>query len=1133
MNNPFNDSNLTDAFVWNKKLEREGLTSLSKKELNELHQDKVRKNLKEMDELRRNRQARQSAKEDLELMTRERDRQMYGDYTMVEYKFHIKQARERTKIRIRENRPKPIDLLVRYSVFGVPEEEKDYDEFELVDPLTYIKNISIDDLEDLIADMKTYKKIALHKDDAFWDDMTRICEGELEKLKDIRKRKEMDEAVHSSVRDDVLSKFKGKSYKQLSEMEKSLKGTIEKNPGNGFFQAVLDQLHPYMAKQRIKERHKEKMALKLQRIREEQAREMAEHQISLGDIKIATSMKEDVEEKEEKKIVLPDVDEIQMTAEDATVMWKKVLRSIPFTLDELLDMDEDKQEQEWSSLNEAQLKVFTSRNYELGRYSPVLDSDAMPGIEVIDEKDDKKELENQRKKNRTGDGNQMTAEEADMIQAFKQGMEKDEEEFAEEEKIEKQTFLWSDKYRPRKPRYFNRVHTGFDWNKYNQTHYDLDNPPPKVVQGYRFNIFYPDLLDVTNTPSYNITECEDPDFAILRFKAGPPYEDIAFKIVNREMVRGQRRILKPPQAGDKQNSLTWWNLLSLNNFPLKRITNGIFDPTDNEVFKKVVEVHWIIEIAICYFIIKVRAYTEIDWSTYMQQTELFLNGERNYSKIDGDTGPVVYPAGHLWLYSLFYYVTNEGKNIIGGQICFLYVYLLNQIAIYWIYGSSLKIPPYVVTLITFLSYRLHSIYVLRMFNDTLAMLFCNFAMVLMICDKKKNNTILYLAMVLFSLGVGVKMNILLFAPAIALIVFFRHGLETVFKCGIVAGLTQIILGLPFLISYPKEYIFNAFNFGRVFLYKWTVFDRETKRKQRNWAVEQKDFELAQYLKEEVGYRTADKVFDLKKFNDVVLDLGCGTGFIGPNLIKENVRLLIECDISENMIRKNNSKKYEMETIRIVGDEEKIPIRNESVDLVISSLAGHWINDIPRWFRKCFEILRKDGVFIGSVFFGDTLYELRVALQLAENERLGGMGVHVSPFIDAQDVGGLLSKAGFDMITMDSDEIEVGYPNVFALLYDLQLMAESNSTIRRTPNLRRDVLIAADSIYREMFGKEGRYPATFQFLNFIAWRPGPSMPKAAKRGSQNVSFKDLGDVIENPEKYVDKKNPGKCNDKKES
>lgn len=81
-------------------------------------------------------------------------------------------------------------------------------------------------------------------------------------------------------------------------------------------------------------------------------------------------------------------------------------------------------------------------------------------------------------------------------------MDADEAQFSVEQALDNQVYLWSDKYRPRKPRYFNRVHTGFEWNKYNQTHYDMDNPPPKIVQGYKFNIFYPDLIDKNGTPEY-------------------------------------------------------------------------------------------------------------------------------------------------------------------------------------------------------------------------------------------------------------------------------------------------------------------------------------------------------------------------------------------------------------------------------------------------------------------------------------------------------------------------------------------------------------------------------------------------------------------------------------------------------
>jgi len=100
--------------------------------------------------------------------------------------------------------------------------------------------------------------------------------------------------------------------------------------------------------------------------------------------------------------------------------------------------------------------------------------------------------------------------------------------------LPKKQYEWEDKYKPRKPRFFNRVKTGYEWNKYNQTHYDHDNPPPKQVQGYKFNVFYPDLIDKTKAPQYYIEKSDTPETCILRFHAGPPYEDVAFKIVNRE-----------------------------------------------------------------------------------------------------------------------------------------------------------------------------------------------------------------------------------------------------------------------------------------------------------------------------------------------------------------------------------------------------------------------------------------------------------------------------------------------------------------------------------------------------------------------------------------------------------------------
>lgn len=116
---------------------------------------------------------------------------------------------------------------------------------------------------------------------------------------------------------------------------------------------------------------------------------------------------------------------------------------------------------------------------------------------------------------------------------------------------------------------------------------------------------------------------------------------------------------------------------------------------------------------------------------------------------------------------------------------------------------------------------------------------------------------------------------------------------------------------------------------------------------------------------------------------------------------------------------------QFEVQRVVADEEAVPFAAQSADLLLSSLAAHWINDLPGWFRRCHDVLRPDGAMIGCTLAGETLHELRVALQLAELERLGGIGAHVSPFVQPQDIGGLMQRAGFDMITLDLDDIEVG------------------------------------------------------------------------------------------------------------
>ncbi|KAK9475282.1 cactus-binding C-terminus of cactin protein-domain-containing protein [Dipodascopsis tothii] len=102
-----------------------------------------------------------------------------------------------------------------------------------------------------------------------------------------------------------------------------------------------------------------------------------------------------------------------------------------------------------------------------------------------------------------------------------------------------------------KPRYFNRVIMGFDWNRYNQTHYSQSNPPPKTVQGYKFSIFYPELAGSAHAPTYKLVRPKgrrrglappgEDETCVIRFIAGPPYQDVGFRIVDREWDYSARR----------------------------------------------------------------------------------------------------------------------------------------------------------------------------------------------------------------------------------------------------------------------------------------------------------------------------------------------------------------------------------------------------------------------------------------------------------------------------------------------------------------------------------------------------------------------------------------------------------------
>nr|XP_029724252.1 arginine-hydroxylase NDUFAF5, mitochondrial-like isoform X2 [Aedes albopictus] len=299
-----------------------------------------------------------------------------------------------------------------------------------------------------------------------------------------------------------------------------------------------------------------------------------------------------------------------------------------------------------------------------------------------------------------------------------------------------------------------------------------------------------------------------------------------------------------------------------------------------------------------------------------------------------------------------------------------------------------------------------------------------------------------------------------------------------------------------------------------------IFDRNVKRLQRERAAKSEHVELYDYIKDEVGYRISDRIFDVKRVFDNAVDLGASRGYVTNHVLGETVKKLTAVDLSPSMLSHVRGTPGLDFSVREM-DEEKFDFDASSLDLVVSSLSLHWVNDLPACFRAVNKALKPDGVFIGAMFGGETLYELRSSLHLAEQERRGGLSPHLSPFTQIRDVGMLLNRANFTMLTIDTDEIVVGFPSMFELMGDLKGMAESNAAFNRPLHISRDTLMAAAAIYKDMYGKDDGVTATFQIIYFVGWKPCPSQPKPLPRGSADVSLKDLGKLMD-PKQVGDKK-----------
>ncbi len=532
--NPFRDPNLHETFSWKKKEEKmqqqqgggpkkkkqqlidedvgggilggEDEKNGSAKASGTSRRDMQDHTFAEIEKVRQRRQARELHLEEMERLRGEESRmkelENYDEWARKEEEFHLQQQRQRSAIRLVEGREKPVDVLAQNMLlFGLSSEEKEnrarvkyrerYSaleeletlELNLEEPYLLLKDLKLNELEELLVDIDAFRRLereavaasAGEGGDAgaesgnrqkggggggdgrsvirYWDALYTVTLDEIHYLKSGG-----TSGGHASLVGDIRDMFLGQSIEALlqmnEEIERKLRGDIGEEAAamprfdedgvidTEYWTTVLEQLKVHMAKMELSEIHSKMLVCQLEKL-EAKREELQKKSLTTG------GAEDDAKE-------------------EASARYVNVAASA-MPLPQGVEPDFGNLEEELGLNDEFDLHIYDA-----------------------------------------AEGGRTTS------------------------------YSWQDKYRPRKPRYFNRVKTGYDWNAYNKTHYDHDAPPPKSVQGYKFNVFYPDLIDKTKTPQYLLEKADTDDFCILRFSAGPPYEDIAFKIINRQWNKSRK-----------------------------------------------------------------------------------------------------------------------------------------------------------------------------------------------------------------------------------------------------------------------------------------------------------------------------------------------------------------------------------------------------------------------------------------------------------------------------------------------------------------------------------------------------------------------------------------------------------------
>lgn len=483
--------------------------------------------------------------------------------------FVLKQAKKKAEIRVKEGRAKPIDwLTVTLRVIDPTRNPLDDEiadsELDVVDPDGVFEGLSQSQLQDLEHDIETFIKLETNaRNRDYWQvssislDVSLFVHGRLlltldylQTMKvicrDRLKTNTPEGRALSSVAADINRLLSPKTYEQLQNLEVQVKRKLNSNEpiDTDYWEELLRSLTVWKARARLRNVYQTVIDERVRELRKQQKEEAEIVRDKLAPLAPTLSGNDELDSAEFQGLDPDPLLQVRPEDKGLEIMDESAfLRQVARDRQKIIRMGfvplrQRAAEKPSTTIIHAEASSSAAPAVS-SRFSSLPNDDFSQATKALYERE------------------------------LAKGVSENEEIFTGEESVSTGAQpQWASKYRPRKPRYFNRVQMGYEWNKYNQTHYDHDNPPPKVVQGYKFNIFYPDLIDKTKAPTYKIerehgrkrgqsfAEAGEEDTCLIRFMAGPPYEDIAFRIVDKEWDYSAKRERGFKSTFDKVRSIS-------------------------------------------------------------------------------------------------------------------------------------------------------------------------------------------------------------------------------------------------------------------------------------------------------------------------------------------------------------------------------------------------------------------------------------------------------------------------------------------------------------------------------------------------------------------------------------------------